>query len=56
MLGGLVRREEGQVLETSKPFQNTVAVRDIIARLVTHVAVLLLLVLPVADAPLFVGA
>lgn len=56
-MAGLERREEGQVLETSKPFKNTVAVRDIVARLVAHFfAVAQLLVLPVAYSPLFVCA
>lgn len=31
MLSDLERREEGQVLETSNSFQNSVAERDIIA-------------------------
>lgn len=56
LLGGLVRGEKGQVLETSKPVENSVAEGDIIAWLVTHVfAILLHLVLPLADASLFVG-
>lgn len=55
LLGGLVWGEEGQVLETSKPVENSVAEGDIIAWLVAHVfAVLLHLVLPLANASLFV--
>lgn len=57
LLGGLVRREEGHVLETSKSFQNIAAEGDIIAWLVTRVfAFLLVRALPVLEAPLFVSA
>lgn len=56
-MGGLERREEGQVLETSKPLKNTVAVWDVVARLVAHFfAVAQLLVLPVAYSPLLLCA